>query len=432
MSVENIDIPDNAQSRWEKLKKARDAYKSARLYMWIGLISGFALLGLNRLLDYVAELMPHWFGPEAERQPVATILVWLAHSLAFIFEHIGIGLIVSAIAIFFYEWGAHIKETIDLSGRLTNAVEHTKRMMEAIHMNERLNQLNTARAQERLVWCLDTLIGGADRVAAEKPKYVRNVVANCKNLVLSLASLHSRNDWACEQYLTFISDHIEKVVGHNAEAFSKLYEKAGEQHFIVPPTAAQMADEILAAQMQSLNKGGRYDVISDLPSWQGNQLDQLHKATRYAIEQKDVHVRRVFNLIRGIPPGTKQILLRHLEHSQKWRGQTEEAVYDVKILGVNAYKKLRSKAYSLQKIEEAHFGIFINGDDKVRFKVTERDLSDMGLSKDPTMVDPSLTMFEDIWRFATDFLPEEKIGEHARELIDQLLSEIEEWDRSQH
>ncbi|HEX8844313.1 MAG TPA: hypothetical protein VF791_06700 [Pyrinomonadaceae bacterium] len=425
MAVDDINAPDSAHGKWEKFKKAGAAYKSARFYMWIGLISGFALLGLNRLLEHLAERKP--VVESAERQAAGGSLDWLLHGLAFIFEHLGIGLIVAAIAIFFYEWGAHIKETIGLSTRLTGAIEQTKHMMEAINMNERLNNLNKGTAEIKLVWCLDTLIGGPARHITAKPEYVRKLIDNCQNLVFSLASLRRQNDWGSEQYLTFISNHIEKVVGHNAEAFSKLYEKTGEQHFMVPPTAAQMADEILAAQMQSLNKGGRYDVISDLPSWQGTQLNHLHKATRCAIEENDVQVRRVFNLMRGTPKGTKEILLRHLEHSQKWRGQTKQAVYEVKILGVGAYKKLKQRGHSLDSIEKAHFGVFINGAEKVRFKVTEPDLSDMELSKDPALVEPSLNMFDAVWRFATDFLPEQKTGEAAREYIDQLLSEIEEW-----
>ena len=122
--------------------------------------------------------------------------------------------------------------------------------MNAIRMNERLSELNVKRAEERLSYSLDTLIGGASNSGAEKPKYLSEAIGNCKNLVLALARLQSSNEWGSEQYLTFISTHIERVVGHNAGALSKLYEKKGEQHFKVPPTAAQMADEILAAISQ--------------------------------------------------------------------------------------------------------------------------------------------------------------------------------------
>src|SRR3954465_2340023 len=100
MSVDNINN-DALQGKWEKLKKAREAYKAARFYMWIGLIAGFALLGARRLLDYLTVLIPGWAG--AEHQSIAQGFIWSARGLAFIFEHLGIGLIVSAIAIFFYE-----------------------------------------------------------------------------------------------------------------------------------------------------------------------------------------------------------------------------------------------------------------------------------------------------------------------------------------
>jgi hypothetical protein len=427
MSLDTTNIQGAQLGRWEKLKKAKAAYKSARFYMWIGLIAGFSLLATHRSTKHLAEWLSARSGANAGQQALTQLSAWLIDGLGFVFEHLGIGLIVAAIAVFFYEWGAHIKETVDLSSRLTGAVEHTKRMMEAIRMNERLGELNARRAEDRLAYSLDTLIGGANRSGDEKPEYLDSAISNCKNLVLALASLQKRNDWASEQYVTFISNHIHKVVGHNADAFSKLHEKKGEQTFNVPPTAAQMADEILAAQMQSVNSGGRYDVISDLPSWQGGQLALLNSATKYAIEEKSVQVRRVFNLIRGTPQGTKQLLLKHLDYSDRWKSKTGQGGYEVRILSAKGYEKLKSRGYSIKKIEDAHLGIFSDGSDKVRFKVTEPDLSDMLLSKDPDRVKPEMEMFEAVWRVAAQFPAGHRTNDHARDQLDQILHELEEW-----
>jgi hypothetical protein len=424
--MDRTELQDALMTRWEKLKKAKLAYKSARFYVWIGLTAGFLLLLAQRSLHWTARWLPTTRS-NLDHPDLINATVWIATAFAFILEHLGIGFIVAAIAVFFYEWGAHIKETVDLSSRLSSSIEHTKEMMNAIRMNERLSELNVKRAEERLGYCLDTLIGGASNSGAEKPKYLTDAICNCKNLILALASLQSHDTWGREQYVTFISNQIEKVVGQNAEAFSKLYEKKGEQHFTFPPTAAQMADEILALQMHSLNTDGKYDVISDLPSWMGNQLSLLNRATKAAIEEHGVQCRRVFNLIRGTPKGTKQQLLRHLQSSEQWRGKGANGGYEVRILSVAGYEKLKARGYPSKRIVDAHFGIFIKGKNFVRFKVTEADLSDMELTMDPNSIAQATELFEAVWRVAEQFPSGERTNEQARERLDQILNDLEEW-----
>src|ERR1044072_9184193 len=73
------------------------AVKSALLYTLMGVIVGILLLWWQHYLEEI-----HY--------PFVYCIKFL--------EHLGVGFIVSAIAVFFYEWGAHIKDTVELSSKL--------------------------------------------------------------------------------------------------------------------------------------------------------------------------------------------------------------------------------------------------------------------------------------------------------------------------
>ena len=365
-----------SQTTLKKLRKAKEAYKAAWFYIWIGLAVGFALVGIEHLVDDVILGIKFFTERDWAKYPLQVV--------AFILGHLGIGFIVSSIAVFFYEWGAHIKETVELSGRLVGSLNQVRSMMEALNLNQNLKDLNVAHAKQRLPYCIHSLIGGIDR--NDKEDHLLTAAEQCEKLVLAISNLWEKKTWANDQYIKFIANHLKEFVVHNAEAFSNL--PNGLQIFHVPPTAAQMADEVLTLQMQAMGNGDIYAVISDLASWQGRQLENLFSETRVSIEERDVQIKRVFNMLPYIDPSTnipgriRETLQKHLAASRTWKGRTAAAKYEIKFLWPEGAKLLRSKhAYNPDDIRKLHFGLFIhsldNGKEVVRFTVTEPDLSDM-------------------------------------------------------
>src|SRR5438034_8212722 len=75
--------------------KAGQALVNAGLYVLAGLLVGGGLLTLH---EYLPPSIPE-----------------LARKLI---EHLGVGFLVSAIAVFFYEWGSHAKEMRETNLRL--------------------------------------------------------------------------------------------------------------------------------------------------------------------------------------------------------------------------------------------------------------------------------------------------------------------------
>lgn len=456
------DFKKNARQAYDEF---RPAFASSGPYVLLGLFAGFLCIAAHYLFILLREIL------EANKHSYLAIPWGVS---AVVFEHLGIGLIVAAIAVFFYEWGAHIKKTIERGDRLakamdlfnkmksneqrsdelTRAVHEVDGMLTILNTQTRANEAAAATGKQALERGLNIVIGGVRTPTdAFESQVLREAVANCGQLIFAIESLRITGTWPNYRYIKFLSDLLKETVGENAEKFSTLYKtRKGEQHFMVPPNAAEMADAILATQIEAIVDGDSYDVISDLGSWDKKQLAKLHRATSHAVNERDVCVRRVFNLydlprpfksakeMRDAKENISSILNDHLLNSREWKGKNGRGCYQIKILKREAFQNLKRK-YGIEKAE-LHFGIFSHHlpcekTEKIKrpnetsstdeaensisvvFKVSQPDLSDMALTIDPELIKKRRNIFDDAWLWATELPVDEAASKLLRDLLDQ-------------
>lgn len=422
-------------------KQLGPTFIAAWFYTTVGLVFGFGLLIIQKLLDQLSGYLgySHKFWAE------------FVHFLAFMAEHLGIGFVVAAIAVFFYEWGAHIKKTMALAARLSRsiarieetktiidrqdevagALDQTHKLMDSLHLTERLYQDIDKASRFNLKVCLTGMIGGPLKKRSE---YSERAIESCERLILAIKKLREDATWGNDKYVEFIARHVAEVVGHNAEALSNLRRNGNKQDFTVPPTAAGMAAEILSRQMEAMEGGDGYDVISDLTSWEDSQLAELLNATKTAVESDKVQVRRIFNLlpytIRGpfkkkLPAKHYEILEDHLRASETWKGRNGQGCYQIKILWREGYQSLREDPHWRNtEIERLHFGLFSHADESVKFSVTKTDLSDMEMRRQ-SRGNEDERLFTALWKAAKDFPVEGSATDRVRKVCEKLQREME-------
>ena len=396
----------------QKFERAKNdllpAFKSEWFYILVGLGVGFLLLGLSQLLEHIEHAVEHHW-PEAYLV-ASGILTGLISFVAFISEHLGVGFVVSAIAVFFYEWGAHIKSTMELGSRLESGVGKVHDMMEVLELNKRLKDISSARGKASLEAGLRTLLSGK-MDDSDKPRHLRESVENIEGLVHTIALLNDDDAWANAQFIGFISNHI-KVARENAEALRYLTEH-GERRLTQLTTTT--AAEIVTAMMQATGDGDEFMVVSDLPSWQHNQLKMLHDATQVAVNERNVRVRRVFKLLSdpyGDPPReAEEMLLNHLRDSKTWRGASDWGRYEVGVLTGDSLKneEFVNKFGATRPIIQAHFGIFMHEQESTVVRVESPTFSDMVLSGDERTNSREFDIFAAIWDVAVPLTDEAQV-----------------------
>jgi hypothetical protein len=377
-------------NRWVGVEQARrefvPAFKSSWPYTLVGLTVGALLF-----------LLQHHLNEHYDKESLGLLLL----------EHLGVGFWVSAIAVFFYEWGAHIKKTLELS--------------------EMLAEVLTLKAGDALNESLLILLGN------DRPS-LREKVAQ---FVENISHLQSQTTWVGDGYLGVVEWLLDEVVLDNVKSFQKL-EGGTWQPFTVPPTAGEMADQILAAQMRVMRPGDDYNVISDVKSWYDGGLETFIKASSTAIIKEGVTVKRVFNLFRLDLPEksepayneicreTIEILEKHLEYAARVKASQTGGRYEIKIFWDDELKELkgREKRYR-DKAKTSHFGLFSQNKPPgaiTCFKVEEPDLSDMLLSWDFKVIEPYEKLFKIMWKVSTP------LSETIERVKSKLTGAVEQHD----
>jgi hypothetical protein len=384
------------------IEKFYPAFKSAGPYVAVGLLAGLILIVLGYLYEHNGGYK----------------------ILALLLEHIGTGFIVSALAVFFYEWGAHIKHAMDLSKELVKGINNLHDIQKInvlsgrmVGFLERKKDDNAAHLNEALDFMLST------EEPCEPP------LSHLKEKLLSIAEsvgeIDRNKNWASKQYVEFINYLLENVVEQNAQTLvhiSKINEQ-GEFPFAVPPNGAEMADEILATHMRALDVGDSYDVLSHVTAWR--YLKNFHDETKKAIRERGVTVRRIFNFrIKYADELSveemRNVLTQHFKAMEDLADQSKFPRYHVKVLRQAELNKTISARF-IDHISSSHFGIFIKKIDrdnvsKIRVKVHSADLSDMRLVRHEKAFKDDIQLFDEAWRIGTDLSPE---------IINEIINEWE-------
>lgn len=328
------------KAKWARLSRARKelgpAFKSTWPYTLVGLAVGIGIAWL-----------PDAF-PLCARPPLKLIL-----------EHVGVGFIVSAIAVFFYEWGAHTKKALELSEQLSSTIRND------------LVPIALATGEVALLRGLESLLKESSSVGHQ---YVPVIITEVDLLVKAVRRLQQDGIWVREQYIQYIAETLA-TIRSNSECLASLQDEK-VHNFVVPPDGLDPVDKVLAAQMNSLDEEDSYDVITNLISWRARRLSGLVLATRSAVKTRRVGVRRVFNPLFHVEmsgPEVRQILAEQLKEAAEL-GE----LFQVRILfeeHVNASDSERLKAFAWN----SHFGLFIHNGKKLHIELKKLDLSEVAM-----------------------------------------------------
>jgi hypothetical protein len=293
-------------------------------------------------------------------------------------EHLGVGVIVATVVIVGIEWRSRMRDESDspLAAEL---------MREARDLKDARDILVSAKGRDSLAALLKLLLpmeGGTQ-------EYRKEMIQQILLLVDNMPRLAKAAIWAPH----FITELLKLVVVSNAARLSYLGEP-GDQAFVTL-TGAEVADMILAAQMQTLGDGDSYDVISHLTAWKDNQLSRLQEATCNATG-KGVKVRRIFNLLKENytltvePREARDYLQSHLSDMKRLGADK----YEVKIFFPEDIDKIPRFSNDMRR---AHFGIFTHQGQRLRVEVTNENLASMKMSRQQEDFRVQSELFEAAW-----------------------------------
>lgn len=414
-------------------------------------VGGFALTGfLLGMLAIVVQEKLHQHVPAQEWQE------W-QHYLELLLEHGGLGLVVSSIAVFGYEWRSHARKAFQLSEDLKRAIAEVTNIEDLVRLSKELAECNAefkrytaeelkkfeaqsienrmardksqadfAREREENVEALKvemakmqsaealqvfdqsiTALLGNDEKKSRLRKHIQLIVE-------SAYKLKQKQDENTVQYLNVISWLIGETVVENARTLVNLSDGTGaEWHYKVPTSSAKMAARILGAHMKVMAAGESYDTISDVRLWKNEQLKYFAEKTKEALD-RGVKVRRVFNLCTlDLPENDGEETTNALERVNAIINEHLDAMkesggnYSVRFFStINAPKVQTLTGRKITDIQGANFGLFRNvkPDRIIRFVVEDIKLSSMRISYCQSG-DPDVRLFEAMWGEASTVNP---------------------------
>jgi hypothetical protein len=323
------------------------------------------------------------------------------HVLGVVGEHLGMGLIVAAVAVFGYEWRSQSKEAMDLSKQLMVSLDEVKQIKAEAGLVEGLLNVLETKGLAQLDCVLRSLLGTQSN----------QLISDFKILADSFFRIQNRKTWMHDAYVDFIQKLFHEYVVKNASELRSVND-GGTGHFIVPSTAGLTADSLLATHIENAIAGDSYDVISDIVSWRDSKLSEFSKKSAAALG-RGVKMRRVFNFfLHGHPDShessfkdtcdrTIRTLVIHHKAAAESKGN-----YQVRFFWTAERKEFQelTDAASSVDAQHWHFGLFKrNAAPQIvtRFKVERTNLSDMEVNSNESDIRGDAEMFETFWDAAT-------------------------------
>jgi hypothetical protein len=327
-----------------------DAVRQVFWYVLFGCVVGF---GLVLLSEYVNKNNKHEFFGK-------------------LLEHVGMGFIVAAIAVLFYEWGAHLKAVERVSSELTG--------------------LREAVAAQALSKALEVYMNTGDH------DFDRKVIDSITSILNDLKRLQDQGDWTQTGFQRFINAMLDKVSinsGRLADLSGQLRTNPtrAASYNVEVHTPAQLVDTILAEQMALLPERGRYSVVTNPQDWQEGHFPQLLRESKIAVEQRFIVIRRILVLADSGPNGyeggdpneIERILDLHSANAQA-SATPPGAGYGFKVLDDYERKRLRKlKGDAAGNLFINHFAIIDKRDSDHCLEIRANDpgLSDFQLAGVP-------------------------------------------------
>lgn len=278
-------------------------------------------------------------------------------------EHLGMAFFVAAIAVFGYEWQSHYKELF-----------------------AKIKEVNTAISDLR------ELVKSEARVTIEKGLHAlfpddshelnRQIRVSLQHIVQSIDVTEAARAWNRDVYIALVAGML-KSASDSSRLTDVLPNQTGWFELTIP-TATELADFMLAAQMNALQQGDKYIVVSDFSSWTAaTDLDAFKRATQNAFA-KGVTVMRLF---APFPHDGSISIDRALDALEDhW-----------------AIARENSSAYvvglTVESVTE-HEGVFLHGTRMIKFRPMDRHLRRIDFfqrENDPSVIQT----FEKLWATRT-------------------------------
>jgi hypothetical protein len=290
---------------------------------------------------------------------------------AFLLEHLSMGFFVSSIAVFFYEWGAHAKDALDLSHQLGDLLD--ARGVRAI-------EDGMAELFDR-----NELLLGAHR-----------------RFIKELHSLDTDQNWARDADAAFLTLFVKQAADH-AERLRSLREHlqvnrddADQEFHLDFVKTSEFADKILTEQMSLLKTGDSYDTLSNPRTWSALKTG-FYKACDGAVKN-GAQMRRIFIMPREGDindahhvEDVKNLVDHYRLAACAKRPNDKGGWYKIQVATPDVFT-----LFDVQRGDQ-HYGIFRHKSDAVAFKVVGNDVSNFVLVAAPPQGGLA-KRFDQIWK----------------------------------
>jgi hypothetical protein len=310
-----------------------------------------------------------------------------------IVKHLAGAFMVSAIAIFAYEWGSEVKRAADLAASLVKVLQ------------SHIDKITEADARVALANSLQKLAGEGSEALTKQ----------LEDFADALKQLAGGSDWAAPGYRAFIREYHNYLTA-NVQRLADVSRRVREKHSggnpfdIIIPTAHGIADAMVNSTLAELAKrGGHYYAVSDATTW---KLLQNFAKSQQTAWTRGVNIHRVFVLGRRADERLKvaevaEVIAAHYKNAEQSGG-----AYEIRMISTEDYG--HSPVYSLRGAE--HFGIFApNGEMPLVFKVEDDEFSRFTVDVAST---PMLQEFDRLWKS----LPKMTGAEGSTTIRDHLLA----------
>lgn len=230
----------------------------------------------------------------------------------FLLGHVGVALIVAAIA-----------------GAVYETYAHHKYLEEEIFV---LAGINQTLADKQLDIVLERLMRPTTQADARVHSDLRKYV---KMTVHSVNEIAKKKVPAGTVSLRFVA-RLLKYAGDTAFALANAKPEGQGHEIELPLSAAHLADEILAAELLAMKDSDSYRVVSDFATWRNDQLPLFWGALKSILERDgntNVTIERVFCVFdydeKLWPEDAIRIIERHWNLAHETYNRSGQARYNV-------------------------------------------------------------------------------------------------------
>jgi len=285
-----------------------------------------------------------------------------------VFMELGVAIIVASIAVRAIDLRGNDRLIKKLVSELTAMAEtqHTKLAEIGEAHFEKMAAMVNRSSREALPEVLQEVFKDRD------PRLYANTIA----IIDSFEKMGSTQSWTDRVALRFVGD-LFQYVSDNATNLAKATAPGGAYDITLPRSASQLADTILAGQMDQLVEGDSYIVVSDLSSWRDG-LSEFFSATVRALEKR-VKVRRL------VCPFDEDRLLKQTEIDEFFQRHWDEKIFRdwLDADGLPMYELAiltRREVVSNKNLSIEHVGVFHHAKEIACFEPRQSDLSRMTFS----------------------------------------------------